>query len=177
VRLDVKPVADFDADERAELAALTAAVYPPGAAAGDGAGIRWARPEHGILVRDPDGALVAYVGLVVRAGSLDGAPVTIGGVGSVKTHPRWEGRGYASAGLRRAAAVLTGDHAVGFCLLVCRDALLPYYERLGWRAFPGRLLVEQPAGRVEFTHNRPMVLTGRRAAPAGGVIDLHGPPW
>ena len=125
----------------------------------------------------PDGPLVAYVGLVVRAGSLDGVPVTIGGVGSVKTHPRLEGRGYATAGLRRAAAVLTDEHGVAFSLLVCRDGLLPFYERLGWHAFPGRLLVEQPAGRVEFTLNRPMVLPGRGAAPAGGLIDLHGPPW
>jgi GNAT superfamily N-acetyltransferase len=164
------------AHERDALAALTAAVYPPGSA-GDGHTVHWAPPEHGILIWGPDGALVAYVGLVVRAGSLDGVPVTIGGVGSVKTHPGLEGRGYASAGLRHAATVLTGDHAVAFSLLVCRDGLLAFYERLGWRAFSGRLLVEQPAGRVEFTLNRPMVLPGRRAAPGGGVIDLHGPPW
>jgi GNAT superfamily N-acetyltransferase len=178
MRLDLKPVAAFTVEERARLKALTAAVYPPGpAAAGTGSEVRWAAPEHGVLVWSSEGELVAYVGLVVRAGFLDGAGVTIGGVGSVKTHPRAEGRGYATAGLRRAAAVLTDDHAVGFSLLVCRDPLLPFYERLGWRAFPGRLLVAQPGGRQEFTLNRPMVLPGRGAAPDGGVIDLHGLPW
>jgi GNAT superfamily N-acetyltransferase len=130
-----------------------------------------------VLVSAPDGALAAYVGLVVRPGALDGVPVTIGGVGSVKTHPRFEGRGYATAGLRRAVAALNAEHRVGFSLLVCRDHLLPFYERLGWRRFPGRLLVEQPAGRTEFTFNRTMVLPGCGPAPEGGTIDLHGPPW
>jgi GNAT superfamily N-acetyltransferase len=154
------------------------AVYPPGtAAASPSPPIEWARPEHGVLIWTPRDELVAYVGLVVRAGSLDGVPVTIGGVGSVKTHPRHEGRGYATAGLRRAAAALNADHGVGFSLLVCRDHLLPFYERLGWRLFPGRLLVEQPAGRTEFTFNRTMVLPGARPAPGGGTIDLQGPPW
>jgi hypothetical protein len=130
-----------------------------------------------VLVVDAEGALVAYVGLVVRAGVLDGAPVTIGGVGSVKTHPRCQGRGYATAGLRRAEAALNADHGVAFSLLVCRDDLLPFYARLGWRRFPGRLLVQQPGGRTEFTFNRTMVLPGGRPAPEGGTIDLQGPPW
>ena len=130
-----------------------------------------------MLIREPGGTLVAYVGLLVRRGALDGTAVTIGGVGSVKTHPRFEGRGYATQGLRRVAAALVDDHGVDFALLVCRDALVPFYERLAWRLFPGRLLVEQPGGSTEFTANRPMVLAGRGAAPAGGLLDLQGPPW
>jgi nodulation protein A len=123
------------------------------------------------------GELVAHVGLVVRAGALDGAPVTIGGIGSVKTHPRARGRGYASAGLRRAATALTADHAVAFSLLVCQDHLVPFYERLGWLTFGGRLVVAQPGGKTVFTLNRPMVLPGRRPAPRDGEIDLDGLPW
>ena len=125
----------------------------------------------------PEGELVSHVGIVVRAGILDGAPVKIGGVGSVKTHPRAEGRGYASAGLHRAAAVLQDKHRVAFSLLVCQEHLLPFYSRLGWLTFLGRLLVEQPTGRTVFSINRPMVLAGQRPAPQDGVIDLAGLPW
>ena len=154
MRLDVKPVAEFSAEERGALLALTAAVYPPEkTAVSPGRAIQWSSPEHGVLVLGPAGELVAYVGIVVRAGRLDGAPVKIGGVGSVKTHP------------------------VAFSLLVCQDHLQPFYGRLGWRAFTGRPLVEQPAGRTEFTINRPMVRPGLRPAPEAGLIDLAGPPW
>ena len=125
----------------------------------------------------PDGEVISHVGLVVRAGSVDGAPVTIGGVGGVKTHPRAEGRGYASAALRHAASILREEHHAAFSLLVCLDHLLPFYRRLGWEVFDGRLLVDQPTGRAVFTVNRPMVLSGQSAAPRGGTIDLQGPPW
>jgi hypothetical protein len=110
-------------------------------------------------------------------GALDGAAVKGGGVGSVKTHPRVQGRGYASAGLRRAATALHDDHHIAFSLLVCQEHLLPFYHRLGWLPFSGCLMVEQPAGPTVFTINRPMVLSGLRTAPQDGIIDLKGLPW
>jgi GNAT superfamily N-acetyltransferase len=178
MRIDLKSVAMLDDDERAALKALTAAVYPPDVvAASPGRHVQWAPPDYSVLVFTPEGELVSYVGIVVRMGTLDGAAVKMGGVGSVKTHPRAQGRGYASAGLRRAATALHDDHQVAFSLLVCQEHLLPFYGRLGWLPFSGRLLVEQPTGSTVFTINRPMVLSGVSAAPRDGMIDLKGLPW
>ena len=177
-RADVKAVASLGADERAALAALTAAVYPTDVvAASPGRHLRWAPPEYSVLVRSADGELVSHVGIVVRTATVNGAAMTIGGVGSVKTHPQARGRGYASAGMRRAATVLHEDHRVAFSLLVCQEHLVPFYGRLGWTVFPGRFVVEQPAGRTVFTINRPMVLSGLRPAPEDGIIDIDGLPW
>jgi GNAT superfamily N-acetyltransferase len=178
MRIDLKPAADLDDDERARLEALTAAVYPPEVVAtSPGRHLKWAPPEWSLLVYDASGDLVSHVGIVVRAGSRDGAAARIGGIGSVKTHPRAQGRGFASAGLRHAAAVLHEVHQVDFSMLVCQAHLLPFYERLGWLPFAGRLVVEQPGGPVAFTVNRPMVLAGHAAAPDGGNVDLQGLPW
>jgi len=178
MRIDLKPVSTLDDDERAALKALTAAVYPPEVVAvSPGRHFRWASPNYSILGFTPEGELVSHVGIVVRTGTLDSVAVTIGGVGSVKTHPQAQGRGYASAGLRRAATALHDDHRVAFSLLVCQEHLLPFYSRLGWLPFAGRLLVEQPTGPTVFTINRPMVLAGLRAAPQDGMIDLKGLPW
>ncbi len=66
---------------------------------------------------------------------------------------------------------------MAFSVLVCQEHLLPFYGRLGWLSFPGRLVVEQPNGPVVFTVNRPMVLPGWQPAPQDGVIDLRGFPW
>lgn len=178
MRIDLKPVVTLDDSERAALKVLTGAVYPPEVVArSPGRLFRWASPDYSVLVFTPEGDLVSHVGIVVRPGTLDGAGVTIGGVGSVKTHPRAQGRGYASAGLRRAATALHDDHRVAFSLLVCQEPLLPFYHRLGWLPFAGRLLVEQPTGPTVFTLNRPMVLAGLSAAPQDGTIDLKGFPW
>jgi GNAT superfamily N-acetyltransferase len=178
MRLDLKPVATLDDEERAALKALTAAVYPPDVVAvRPGRHVQWASPDSSVLVFSPEGELVSHVGIVVRMGTLDGAAAKIGGVGSVKTHPRAQGRGYASAGLRRAATALHDDHRVAFSVLVCQEHLLPFYSRLGWLPFAGRLMVEQPTGPTVFTLNHPMVLAGWSAAPQDGMIDLKGFPW
>jgi predicted N-acetyltransferase YhbS len=178
MRIDLKPVVTLDDDEHAARKALTAAVYPPEVVAvSPGRPFQWAPPDYTVLVFTPEGEVVSHVGIVVRLGTLDGAAVKIGGIGSVKTHPRAQGRGYASAGLRRAATALHDDHRVAFSLLVCQAHLLPFYSRLGWLPFAGRLLVEQPTGPTVFTINRPMVLAGLRAAPQDGMIDLKGLPW
>jgi GNAT superfamily N-acetyltransferase len=178
MRVDLKPVAMLDDDERAALKALTAAVYPPEVVAvSPGRHFQWAPPDYSVLVFTPEGELVSHVGIVVRTGTLDGVAVKLGGVGGVKTHPRAQGRGYASAGLRRAVTTLHDDHQVAFSVLVCQEHLLPFYSRLGWLPFAGRLLVEQPTGPTVFTLNRPMVLAGLRAAPQDGIIDVKGLPW
>ena len=176
--LDLKPVTELSDKERDVLRALTAAVYPPEVLArSPGRFLQWAPSMGSVLVRTVEGQLVAHVGMVTREGTLDAGPVQIGGIGSVKTHPQAQGRGYASAALRCAATALHVDHHVAFSLLVCQAPLLSFYERLGWLPFLGRLIVEQPGGPMVFTINRPMVLSALHPAPQQGVIDLQGLPW
>ena len=178
MRLDLKPVQELSDRERHALQALTAAVYPPETrAASPGRVIQWVPAQWSILVWTEAEQLIAHVGIVIRVGMLDGAPVRIGGIGGVKTHPQAQGQGYASAALRRAASVLHDGHRVAFSLLVCQAHLLPFYGRLGWLPFSGRLIVEQASGPVTFTVNRSMVLPGLQPAPQEGVIDLQGFPW
>jgi aminoglycoside 2'-N-acetyltransferase I len=178
MRLDLKPVTELSDGERDALEALTAAVYPPEVrATSPGRSLQWAPSTWSVLVWTVEGQLIAHVGIVTREGTLDGVPVKIGGIGGVKTHPQAQGRGYASAALRRAATALKDDHYVAFSLLVCQAHLLSFYGRLGWLPFPGRLVVEQPGGSVVFTMNRCMVLPALRQAPQEGIIDLRGLPW
>jgi predicted GNAT family N-acyltransferase len=178
MHLDLKPVTELSDREREALKALTAAVYPPEVLArSPGRSLQWAPSTWSVLVWTVEGQLIAHVGIVTREGTLDGVPVQIGGVGSVKTHPQAQGRGYASAALRCAATALHDDHHVAFSLLVCQAHLLSFYGRLGWLPFPGRLVVEQPGGSIVLTINHPMVLPGLHPAPQQGVIDLRGLPW
>jgi aminoglycoside 2'-N-acetyltransferase I len=167
----------FSDDDLEALNALKEAVYPPEPGViWDGASREWAAPQWGVFVRDDSGALVSYTGVVEREGGHDGEPVSIGGVGGIATHPDRRGKGYAAIGIGRALDFLAVDE-VDFALLVCRDELIPYYERLGWRIFDGELLVSQFGEPEVFTYNRVMVGDVNRAAPRSGTIDLNGPPW
>jgi hypothetical protein len=119
--LDLKPVRALSERERNALQALTAAVYPPEVlATSPGRLLQWAPAQWSVLASTGEGQRIAHVGIVTRAGTLDGVPVHIGGIGSRKTHPQAQGQGDASAALRRAAMALHDDYHVAFSLLVCQ---------------------------------------------------------
>ena len=101
----------------------------------------------------------------------------VGGIGGVKTAPAARGRGFAGTAIRLALDFFREQGDVDFGLLVCEPGLVPFYERLGWRRFPGDLLVTQRQETVPFTFNLPMTIPVRVQEALGGRIDLLGPPW
>ena len=171
-------IADLTEEGRADLAALSLAVYPPEVSAGwPGRHWEWSAHESAVLTRTADGELICYIGLVVRSALYGGRPVQVGGIGGVKTHPAARRQGYAAQAVRRAISFFHERGDIGFGLLVCEPHLLGYYRRLGWQEFGGRLLVTQGGVPVEFTLNRVMVCAVQEAGPCAGTIDLLGPPW
>lgn len=155
---------------------LAGAVYPPGHS-DDSDTVEWAQTEWRVLVWNDEGQLVSHAGVLVRDARYNHQAVRLGGVGGVLTHPNSRGQGYAGTALKRAALLLNEELAVDFSLLVCRDVLVPYYQRFGWLLFDGDVFVTQSGKRTRFTFNQAMLLAGCRSAPLDGVIDLRGLPW
>jgi GNAT superfamily N-acetyltransferase len=178
MKWELRRAADLTAGEQAALRTLSLAVYPPEvSAAWPGRGIEWAPPDWCVIGWGADGEALCHAGAVLREARWDDRAVKIGGVGGVKTHPAARGRGLATTAVRRALAFFHGPGDVDLGLLVCEPALIPFYERLGWRPFPGDLLVTQGRATVPFTFNRPMTTPVRLQDPPAGRIDLLGPPW
>lgn len=176
--LSLSRASDLTPEERDEIRDLTLAVYPPEEWADwPGWRLEWAVPEWCVRIRDERGALVSHTGIVLRQITLDDAPLRIGGVGSVKTHPAARGRGYARLGIERAVRFFDEQEDVAFALLVCEPHLLPYYSSLGWKEFHGRLLVTQRGEVADFTFNRIMTHDVRTDGPIAGTINLCGAPW
>jgi len=94
----------------------------------------------------------------------------------VMTHPACRARGFASTALRRADDSFRA-HGVDFTLLFCEPKNFAFYGGLGWRVFPGTVIVEQPNGRGPFAVMTAMVHDASKPAPSGGTIDLCGLPW
>jgi hypothetical protein len=103
--------------------------------------------------------------------------VRVGGIGGVKTHPAARGRGFATTAIQQALGFFHEQGDVDFGLLVCEPELVAFYERRGWRRFPGDLLVTQRQATVPFTLNRVMTSPIRLQETLTGAIDLLGPPW
>ena len=178
-RMDIEFLAmkEMTVHQEEALEQLSTAVYPGGTAASlPGQSFTWASPQWAIFVWDQD-ELVSHVGMLVRDILQDGIPKRIGGLGAVATHPAKRGRGFASAAMRAAAERFGTDLGVSYALLFCRSDLIPFYQRLRWKPFAGKVLAEQPEGKVEFTANGAMVLDLKEEAPRDGVLDLNGFPW
>ncbi len=77
--------------------------------------------------------LVSCVQIFPRRLRLNGGEVGLGGIGSVFTHPEGRGSGAASAVLRAAEDDMRGR---GLALGLLFTGRIPFYERLGWIAWP-----------------------------------------
>ncbi|HVS37834.1 MAG TPA: GNAT family N-acetyltransferase [Gemmataceae bacterium] len=178
MRWELRRIADLTAGEQSALRTLSLAVYPPEiAAAWPGRVIEWAAHQWGVIGWDDEGNAHCYVGIVLREARWNERAVRVGGIGGVKTHPASRGRGFATTAIQRALNFFHEQGDVDFGLLVCEPGLVPFYERLGWRRFPGDLLVIQRQTTVPFTFNLAMTTPLRPQESLGGKIDLLGPPW
>ncbi|HEV3003859.1 MAG TPA: GNAT family N-acetyltransferase, partial [Pirellulales bacterium] len=140
MQTDIRPAEGLTDEERAALRSLAAAVYPPEAeAAWPERLIEWAARQWSVMVWNEDQA-VAHAGIVIREARWNDSDVKVGGVGGVMTHPEFRGRGFASAAVGRCVQFFREQGDIDFGLLVCEPHLVPFYERLGWRVFPGDLM-------------------------------------
>ncbi len=83
------------------------------------------------LVACEDGRIVATAQIFERVVNLRGAPVRLGGVGSVYTMERYRGRGFASALMGLAVNAMERE---GFEVSLLFAERLDFYARFGWRA-------------------------------------------
>lgn len=163
--------------QKKALDRLRGAVYPPKVLETlPGRFFSWAAPHWSILLWEQD-EVVSRVGLLLRKIYSEGATKNIGGIGGVMTHPDRQGQGLASRAMRQAFTHFEMDLQVPYALLFCRLQLIEFYERLGWKLFQGKVLVEQPQGKIEFSNNSAMVLDVKEQAPLNGELDLNGLPW
>lgn len=94
------------------------------------------QPEYTRVI-EQDGRLVSAVHIVKRTVSCGDLILTMGGIANVATLPEYRGRGYNTACLRQAVAVMEAD-AIDLSLLF--TGIHPHYERIGWERVPGESL-------------------------------------
>lgn len=177
VKIEFVAAEEFSDIQNNALDQLRAAVYPPEVIETlPGRFFSWSPTQWSILLWDQD-ELVSRVGLLIREIYSEGKIKKIGGIGGVMTHPAKQGRGIASQAMREAAKRFDTDLNVPYALLFCRPQLVEFYKRLMWRPFQGKVYVEQPQGKIEFSTNGAMVLDVKEQAPLHGELDLNGLPW
>lgn len=137
---------------------------------------RWAVPDWTFLGMAEDGGLACFHHLVERAVRIDGQPVAVAGLNNLITTQAYRGRGLASELLAASERAWFSSLDARYGLLLCAEALLPFYKRLGWQRVSAEVRFEQPGG-MRVWGAECMVLDPARDAIDPTVIDLRGLPW
>ena len=141
---------------------------------------RWAEPDYTLVSFDGD-QWVSTAELADRRVRVGTVLVRIAGISGVMTHPDYRGRGLAQDIMRwvvELAAERLSDTEFG--LLDCRNELVGFYEPLGWRREPGKILYTLDGRQAIFDpeHVNIMVYPIKSGAVwPGGDVDLLGLPW
>jgi aminoglycoside 2'-N-acetyltransferase I len=176
-RINLHKIADLTDNETIIRRALAKAVYPPESVANwPGRSIEWTPAQWCIMYWGDEDEALSHTGIIIREGKADQKSVKIGGIGGVMTHPQARKQGLASQVIERAFEFFL-QQEVDFALLVCEPPLITIYEKMGWQAYKGDLLVTQQQKPCKFTFNMPMVRSVRTDISTSNVIDLLGPPW
>ena len=123
-----------------------------------------------------DTQLVSFLTTIRRQALFDEQRVILGGVSSVMTPPEHQGNGYASRAVREAERIIFDDIGADCGALLCEERLLPFYERLGWKAVTCRVEITQPSGKVMWPE-RIMLLSKAGVVWQPGTVDLCGLPF
>ncbi|WP_315817492.1 GNAT family N-acetyltransferase [Paraflavitalea speifideaquila] len=134
----------------------------------------WAIPDWTILHTEND-TIVTFFNIIERQVLLDGIPSKIAGVNNVITPPAFRGKGYSSQALTQTTSFLFDELKSEHALLLCADAMIPFYNRLGWYTVNSTVYIEQPSGRKLWTANTMLLSPDKTISPA--AIDLQGTPW
>jgi aminoglycoside 2'-N-acetyltransferase I len=166
LRIEIIARKDLTAHQHAEISALCSRAYGE-----DFSSILplFDQPTH--ILAYTNGDLVSHALWITRTLDYNATRLQSAYVEAVATEPAQQGRGYASALLRRlASAIATYD--IG--------ALSPsdpaFYSRLGWEVWRGPLYVATKAGNYPTPDEAVMILRLPRTPP----LDLYGKltaPW
>jgi len=138
--------------------------------------IDWATPDWVFIWREGE-QLTSFYHLVERTVLLDGRPCRTGGLHNVITPSAYRGRGFSSRLIRETESFWWQERQLELGLLLCADALLPFYERLGWQRTDAATYFEQPTGRQRWSVNTMLRFAPGVSPVLPQEISLEGRPW
>jgi GNAT superfamily N-acetyltransferase len=136
---------------------------------------QWTPPDWSYLAFEGD-ELAAFYNIIERTVKVDGESVRVAGLNNLVTLPAHRSRGVASRLLRETQQQWFESLGAECGLLLCADALLPFYERLGWQKVESRVSYTQPDGPRTWAANC-MLLNPLAKLAVAREIDLCGLPW
>ena len=133
---------------------------------------------HALAFVDSD--LVGHIGFHRRTITVGDAPVVVAGTGGVLVDHQARGGGLGRRLMRRAQRAMREDTQITFGYLGCREGVVPFYERSGWRrirAVERHVSMQDPQATVVSSDSPLLIFPTMDIDWPSGDIDLRGTPW
>ena len=134
----------------------------------------WAMPNWTIILYK-NNEIATFYNIVERKILVDDVEAKIAGVNNVITPKKFRGNGYASKVLRETEGFIFDDLKSELGVLLCADALIPFYERMNWYKVDCPVYFEQSDGKKLWKANTMLLTKKNKLNPK--KIDLNGLPW
>ena len=134
----------------------------------------WARPDWTIIYYE-DNQIASFYNIIEREIFIDDKSYKIAGINNVITPPVFRGKGYASKMMHQTESFIFEQLNCELGVLLCADALIPFYEKLGWYKVDCPVYFEQSNGTKLWKANTMFLSKGRLSNPT--KINLNGLPW
>ena len=138
-------------------------------------GLKWQPKTLHVNVVE-SGITVSHAGLLTCTVTVGGHLVRVAGIGGMLTRPDCRGKGFGQLAVQKAEEFARRHKDVKFGLLFCRDAVRPWYERLGWSLIADPVWIDQPEGTVLSPIGAMVKCFGEERWP-GGPVRLGCLPW
>jgi len=138
-------------------------------------GIEWAKPQWYLIMKNNQ-EIIGRIGIIKRKINVNGKEIDVGGITGVIIKKEFRGKGLSKTMLKKTAEFIKEILKLKFALLLCRDRVVPVYEKCNWYIVHGPTLFEQKNGPQEYSNNTMIINLSNDEWP-GGPIQLQGLPW
>ncbi|WP_299004058.1 GNAT family N-acetyltransferase [uncultured Shewanella sp.] len=135
---------------------------------------QWAKPDISFSLKK-DNELLAFFHIVLREVEFDEIIVPIAGLSNLITVQEHQGKGYASTLLTQGFSILFNQLNVQHSLLLCKDELIPFYQKNHWYTVNAKVLFKQDQGIEIYRSNTLLCSANTQLNP--NYINLNGLPW
>jgi len=134
----------------------------------------WVTPDWTILYYE-NNQIASFYNIVEREILIDDQAIKTAGINNVMTPTEFRGKGFASKMMSQTDSLIFEKLKCQLGVLLCADALIPFYEKLNWYKIDCPVYFKQSNGMKLWRANTMFLSKGERLNPS--KIDLNGLPW
>jgi len=134
----------------------------------------WATPDWTILFYLKN-KIATFYNIVLTDVTIDDSVVKVAGINNMITPKAFRKNGYASKILKETEYLIFDEFKCELGLLLCADALVPFYSKLNWYHVHCPVYYDQPSGVQLWRANTMLISRNGRINPK--KIELNGLPW